>query len=380
MDNDPKKSALPKRARHRAEKSVANRIVMWVTGIVAVLLVVIAIMAYRYVHTALQPVNGNADTAIAVKIPIGSTTKDIGARLEKKHVIKSATVFNYYVKFHNYANFKAGTYSFTQAQNLNEIIGTLRGGSSTSGVADVLVKEGVSIDQIGTVVSKVHGDDQRFTKKKFLALMKDEAFFDQLAKKYPQLLTSAKVAKGVRYRLEGYLYPATYSVTKNETMKQLVEQMVAKSDSVMKSYYASIKKQGYSVQEVMTLASLVEREGVTDTDRRKIAGVFLNRIDAKMPLQSDISVMYALNTHKTHLTNKDTAVDSPYNLYKNRGYGPGPFDQPSEASIRAVLSPADRSKHYLYFVANLKTGKILYASTLAQHNANSAQFSSDNGN
>lgn len=125
--------------------------------------------------------------------------------------------------------------------------------------------------------------------------------------------------------MEGYLFPATYNVGAGETVKDLVDAMVAKTDSVMQSYYKSIKKQQYTVQEVMTLASLVEREGVTQDDRRKIAGVFLNRIDAGMPLQSDISVMYALNTHKTHLTNKDTSVDSPYNLYVHTGYGPGPF-------------------------------------------------------
>ena len=146
----------------------------------------------------------------------------------------------------------------------------------------------------------------------------------------------------------------------------------------MQSYYTSIARQGYSVQQVMTLASLVEREGSTTADRRTIAGVFLNRIAAKMPLQSDLSVMYALNTHKAHLTNKDTAVDSPYNLYVHTGYGPGPFDSPSENSITAVLSPTNRSKKYLYFVANMKTGEILYATTRAQHDANTAKFAADN--
>ena len=117
---------------------------------------------------------------------------------------------------------------------------------------------------------------------------------------------------------------------------------------------------------------------MTDTDRGKIAGVFFNRLAAGMPLQSDISVMYALDTHKTHLTNKDTSVDSPYNLYRNTGYGPGPFNSPSEAAIKAVLNPIDRSDDYLYFVANLKTGEILYAHTLAQHNINTAKFAADN--
>src|SRR5699024_1301112 len=97
------------------------------------------------------------------------------------------------------------------------------------------------------------------------------------------------------------------------------------------------------------------------------AGVFFNRLAIDMPLQSDISVMYALNTHKESLTNKDTAVKSPYNLYKNPGYGPGPFNSPSMQSILAVLEPSDRDQNYLYFVANLKTGKVYYSHTYDEH-------------
>lgn len=286
---------------------------------------------------------------------------------------------SYYVKFHNIADFQAGQYKLTQRANMSTVIQALRaGGSATTAAGQLLVKEGTTIEQIATSMDKLTKSNKNLTGKKFLALMKDQTFFNQLAKKYPQLLSSAANAKGVRYRLEGYLFPATYNVGAGETVKDLVDAMVAKTDSVMQSYYKSIKKQQYTVQEVMTLASLVEREGVTQDDRRKIAGVFLNRIDAGMPLQSDISVMYALNTHKTHLTNKDTSVDSPYNLYVHTGYGPGPFDSPSEQSITAVLSPDARDKDYLYFVANLKTGEVLYATTREQHDANTAKFASDN--
>ncbi|MCI1985592.1 MAG: endolytic transglycosylase MltG [Lactobacillus sp.] len=370
-----------KKALHTAEKQAVNRIVAWVVGIVITVLVIVAFMGYRYVHRALGAVDANDKQSVTVTIPNGATTKAIGTRLEKKGVIKSALVFNYYVKFHNVSNFQAGDYSLTKAESLPAIIRVLRGGSATSDSAGtVLVKEGVTAETVADSVDQLKTKDSQYTKANFLKLLKDEAFFDQLNKKYPRLLKSAKAAKGVRYRLEGYLFPATYTVTKGESLKALITAMVAKTDSVMQNYYGSLGKQGYSVQEVLTLASLVEREGVSATDRRTIAGVFLNRIDAGMPLQSDISVMYALNTHKTHLTNKDTSVDSPYNLYVHTGYGPGPFNSPSETAIRAVLSPKERDRGYLYFVANLKTGEILYATTLAQHEQNTAKFSADNGN
>ncbi|QVI33647.1 aminodeoxychorismate lyase [Lacticaseibacillus chiayiensis] len=368
-----------KRRLRADEKKASQKIVAWVLGILFAVLVIVGLMGYRYVHSALQPVNPSGQTSVNVTVPVGSSTKQIAAKLEAKHVIKSAMVFNYYVKFHNIADFQAGSYQLTQRDSMNQVIQKLRaGGTEATAAGQLLVKEGATIEQIATSVNKLGKLNQNLTSKKFMALMKNQTFFAKMAKKYPQLLSSAASAKGVRYRLEGYLFPATYSVSAGETVEDLVEAMLAKTNSVMQSYYKSIKKQGYTVQEVMTLASLVEREGVTQEDRRTIAGVFLNRIDAGMPLQSDISVMYALNTHKTHLTNKDTSVDSPYNLYVHTGYGPGPFDSPSEQSVRAVLSPNDRSKHYLYFVANLKTGEVLYATTREQHDANTAKFASDN--
>ncbi|KRM72850.1 endolytic transglycosylase MltG [Lacticaseibacillus brantae] len=371
-----------KKSRRTSEKKVVNKIVLWIVGIMVALLVIIGFMGYRYVDSALQPVDSKATDSISVKIPIGSTSKDIASALEKKHVIKSATVFNYYVKFHNFTDFQAGTYEFTQADTLDDIINELRQGGdagSVNAVTQVLVKEGVTISDIAKSLDKVTKKNPKISGAKFLALMKDKDYFEKLEKKYPKLLSSDLAAKDVRYHLEGYLFPATYGVSANESLESLVDTMVEKTDSVMQSYYGSIKKQGYSVQEVMTLASLVEREGVTEQSRRTIAGVFLNRLAINMPIQSDITVMYALNTHKTHLTNKDTSVDSPYNLYKHTGYGPGPFNQPSLQSIRAVLSPTDRDKNYLYFVANLKTGEILYATTREQHDVNTAKFASDNG-
>ena len=157
--------------------------------------------------------------------------------------------------------------------------------------------------------------------------------------------------KNVRYHLEGYLFPATYEVYKDSTLKELITEMVKTTDQNLQPYYATMKNKKLSVQQTLTLASLVEREGVTASDRQKIAGVFFNRLDIDM----------------THLYNKDTKVDSPYNLYVHSGYGPGPFNSPSLQSITAVLNPADRDQGYLYFVANLKTGKVYYSKTFEQH-------------
>jgi len=376
---DEKKEALKQESSEKIEtrakeRTVANHIAYWIVGVIAVLAVVVAIIGFNYVNSSMQPYDANSKANIAVKVPIGSSSKEIAKQLEQDKVIKSASVFNFYIKAQNYTDFQAGYYTFKQSMPLSEVVKQLQNGSSAepTGIASdtVLVREGVTIEQIGDQIQK----STNFKKKDFLKLMKNESYLKSLQKTYPQLLDSTMAKDNVRYHLEGYLFPATYGVYKGLTLKELVNQMVQKENQEMEPYYATIKEKGLTVQQVMTLSSLVEREGVKNKDRKKIAGVFLNRIDIDMPIQSDISVMYALNTHKTHLTYKDIAVKSPYNLYKNAGYGPGPFNQPSLQSIEAVLEPSERNQNYLYFVADLKTGKVYYSHTREEHDKISASL------
>ena len=379
-DNNKGANDQDKRSLRATQDAVVHRIVWWVVGIVVTLLIVVGFMGIRYVHSSFNAVDSKATATINVKIPIGSTTKDIAALLAEKKVIKSAMVFDYYVKSKNYTNFQAGDYALKQSMTLRDVIASLRtdDGSVAKPVAHVLVREGVTAETIASSMKKYTKKDPNLTKSSFMRVMKDEQFFKRMQAKYPELLSSAAKAKHVRYRLEGYLFPATYDVTKNMTTEKLIEMMIAKTNTVMTPLMGTIKSKDLSVQEVLTLASLVEREGVTNDSRKKIAGVFFNRMAVKMPLQSDLTVMYAMNTHKKHLTNKDTSYKSPYNLYIHTGYGPGPFNQPSAESIQAVLNPSDRQMGYLYFVANMKTGKILFARSLDGQNANIAAIGSDN--
>lgn len=368
-NHEPKRSEQPsdmneKKRRLAAESRAVHRLVYWIISIIAILLVIVGLMTYRYVKQSLRPLDQNNEKKVTVQIPIGSSNKQIAAKLESSHVIKSATVFNYYVKMHNFTDFQAGKYYFSPSMTLDQIISQLqKGHSERKVVGKVLIKEGVMLEDIATTVGK----NTKWSKQQFLSLMKNESFLKSLEKKYPQLLKSAMSAQGVRYHLEGYLFPLTYTVYEGESLKELVTEMVKSTDERLAPYYTTISEKDLTVQKTLTLASLVEREGVQESDRKKIAGVFFNRLAINMPIQSDISVMYALNTHKESLTNKDTSVDSPYNLYVHTGYGPGPFNSPSLQSIRAVLAPSDRDQNYLYFVANLKTGKVYYSHTYQEH-------------
>lgn len=357
-----------KKMVRKKEDKVVNKIVAIVLAALLISIVVFGFSFYRYWKSGLQPLNKNDDQLKQVHIPYRSSTKDIGSILEKDKVIKSGFVFSYYVKMNNLTDFQAGYYQMSPDMTLNQIASMLQEGGTDEPVAiadaRITVPEGYTVEQIADLVDK----KTSFSKKDFLALMKNEAFFDQLVGQFPELLTSAKQAEGVRYRLEGYLFPATYNYYKKQSLEDFVTKMVSTTNQVMAPYYDKIKEQGLTVQEVLTLASLVEKEGVSETDRRKIAQVFFNRMnqDPPMPLQSDISVIYALGEHKEHLSEKDTQVDSPYNLYVHAGYGPGPFDNPGEEAIKAVIDP-DITVSDLYFLADVKTGEVYFAKTYEDH-------------
>ena len=150
-------------------------------------------------------------------------------------------------------------------------------------------------------------------------------------------------------------------------MEDIVENMISTMDSYMSQYYDTIAASGKSVNDVLTLASLVEKEGSTDDDRRNIASVFYNRINNDMPLQSNIAILYAMGKlgEETSLAadaSIDTSIDSPYNVYTNTGLMPGPVDAPSLSAIEATVNPA--STNYYYFVADVKTGKVSTQKTL----------------
>lgn len=364
FEGDLSEESNLKRAERRKEDRVVRKIVYILTIGILIVAGILAVSGYNYVSAGLKPLDKNDKKLVQVEVPSGSSNRQIGDILEEGEVIRDGMVFNFYTKFKNLTNFQAGYYQFSPNMTLDQISKELQQGGSAEPLDDaskLTVPEGYDVDKIASLVAK----KTDFKKEDFIKVMKDDKFFEQLKAQYPDLLTDAGNAKDVRYRLEGYLFPATYNVHKNRSLEDLVTQMVDTTNQILTPYYSQIKEKGLNVQEVMTLASLVEKEGVTQSDRKKIAQVFFNRIEAQMPLQSDISILYALGEHKEVVTIKDTEVDSPYNLYTNTGYGPGPFDNPSQEAILAVLDPTEND--YIYFVADISTGKVYYAKTYEEH-------------
>ncbi|MCY7186602.1 endolytic transglycosylase MltG [Streptococcus gallolyticus] len=384
-NTDLEKNVGTKRKRKRQKTdSLARRIALFLITAIIIALLTTGFFVYRYVDSAVGALDSTSTEYVTVEIPEGSGNKYIGQILEKAGVIKSATVFNYYTKFKNYSNFQSGYYNLQASMDLEEICKLLKQGGTAEpeepSLGKILVTEGYTIKQISEAVTKNTADDDSstpFTADDFLSVVQDESFISKMVEKYPKLLANLPSADEATYQLEGYLFPATYSYYEDTTMEDLVEQMISTMDSYMSSYYDTISEKGMTVNEVLTLASLVEKEGSTDDDRRNIASVFYNRLNANMALQSNIAILYAMGKlgEETTLSadaSIDTSIDSPYNVYTNTGLMPGPVDSPSLSAIEATVNPA--STDYYYFVADVNTGTVYYAETYEDHEANVEKY------
>lgn len=346
-----------KRGRHH------RRRFPWVAVIMLVCIAVVVLAVTQIGRNWLVPANANDTQIVEVEIPEGTPVSTMGDILEEQGLIRSSSAFSLLVRVQGAAaNLQAGVHDLSPSMTMPEIVAALQEGAEEAGMLKVTVNEGLTVDQIAEVVA----DSTSYSAEDFLNLMTNQEFLAQLVQQYP-ILTDSYNNPNVRYVLEGYLFPATYDVAQGETLESLVTQMVDKTNEVLSKYQVDIDASSYSLQDIMSIASLVEKEGQTTEDRKLIAGVFHNRLEQGMPIQSDISVLYALGTHKEMVTYDDLEVDSPYNLYTNAGLPPGPMNSPSEDAIAAALEPTDND--YLYFYANLKTGEVFYTDNYEQHQA-----------
>ena len=364
--------------KKKRQNNVAKKIVWTIIALLLVTLAVTGVFVYSYIDSALKPVNANDTEYVTLEIPAGSSAKEIGSILEKKGLIKSGQVFNYYTKFKSYANFQSGYYNLQKSMSLDSIAKELqKGGTDTPqppSLGKLTIPEGYTLDQIAQAVEKSSNKKVSISAKDFLAKAQDEAFITKMVAKYPKLLSGLPTKdKGVKYRLEGYLFPATYHYTADTTVESLIDQMLEAMESNLSKYYDTLSSKNLTVNDVLSVASLVEKEGSTDEDRKNIASVFYNRLNQGMPLQSNIAILYAQGKlgQKTTLAEDaaiDTNIDSAFNVYKNPGLMPGPVDSPSLSAIEATINP--NKTDYLYFVANTETGTVYYATTYEEHAKN----------
>lgn len=349
----------------RQSTKTVRKIVFSIVSILIILTIVLVVSGYQYYSSSLEPLDSESSEDIPIEIPIGSSRTDIARILEENDIIRSAFVFNYHLRFTGEEGFQAGYYIFSPSMTTDEIVTQLQEGGAPimeESTGRVTIPEGFTVEQVAIVIEQQtdHSIDD------FFALIEDEDFLSDKAEEFPELLTGAlAVQEDTLYTLEGYLYPATYDFLEDTTLEQLVTQMITRMDQVFEEYYSEIEEQETTVHNILTMASFIEREGITYEDRELISGVFYNRLDIGMPLQTDVSVTYALGQHQERITYDDLEVDSPYNLYEYTGIGPGPVNNPSQESIQASLYPAETE--YMYFLADLTTREVYFSETYEQH-------------
>ena len=299
------------------------------------------------------PYRGFPREGVFVDIPRGVSTRTIARLLAEKGVLRSRIVFELLSRWRARRVLQAGEYFFNRPVNAFQVFDTLASGRVY--FHTMTVSEGYTMFDIADLVAQ----GGFTTREAFLEAARDPAPILSLA---PRART-----------LEGFLFPATYQLTRHMPAPELVDAMVERFRETWASLAAQ-DRSGLSIEEVVTLASIVERETSVPSERPIVAAVFLNRLRRGLALQCDPTVIYALELagkYRGALTAADLSFDSPYNTYRHTGLPPGPIANPSEASLRAVLDPAQVD--YLYFVATAQGGHF-FSRTLAEHNRNVAVY------
>lgn len=299
---------------------------------------------------------------VKITIPKESAYLSISNLLKENNLIRSESFYKIYIKIFKPNNLKAGIYTLNRNMNVKEIVDTLEGNVKSEEIT-ITIPEGKHIEEVAEIISsKIN-----MSKEDIMLYWQNEEVLNSLIDKY-WFLTDVIKKEGIRYSLEGYFFPDTYSILKESKIEDITYKMLDKMDEVLSKYKEEISNSKFNVHEILTLASIVEHEAILDSDRPMIAGVFINRLDKSMKLQSCATVGYAINEWKLSYDYSDLQTDSPYNTYFYEGLPIGPGNMPGELSIEAVLRP---TKHdYYYFLANVNdkdSKKTYYSKTYSEH-------------
>lgn len=321
-------------SKQASKKQKTSRIFIILVVAVALLAIAGMLVFHHMLGKGMEPCDPGNTSKTEVVIPVGSSTASIAAILKEAGLINSEQVFKIQSKLQGVdGKYKAGAYEISPSMSMGEIMELLAAGRDST--LRFTIPEGYTLDQIAERLS-----EQNLIDKEVFWELAESGEFDYW------FLKDAPAGKN---RLEGYLYPETYEVFNNASERDIIEKMLTQFGKVFnEDMEKQAKKLGYDINEILTVASMIERETLADSERNLVASVIYNRLDKGMRLGIDATVQYALGEQKQYLSSADTKIDSPYNTYRIDGLPPGPICSPSASSIKAALNPADTK--YLYYV------------------------------
>jgi len=299
---------------------------------------------------------------ISFAIEEGEGARAIGRNLQAVGLIRSHWEFEAYAWLEGKARrFQAGEYEIPGRASIKTIAIILASGKTVPREMTITTLEGWTAGEIGDYLEK----EGIVGRKDFLAAVGN---LSRWTEKYPFLMKELPAGAS----LEGYLFPDTYRIYRDATPDDIIAKMLDSFDRRLTlEMRQSIAAAGRSVFEIVTLASIIEREVPTDEDRRMIADVFYKRLAIGQPLQADSTVAYALGINKARYTTEDVQADSPYNTYKNQGLPPGPIGNPGLSAIEAAVYPAKND--YWYFLSK-NDGGTVFSKTFEEHILNKAKY------
>lgn len=315
-------------------------------GILALIVLVGLVAGIGWYRTALSPVGGEGE--VVFEVPPGAGVNRIASLLSEEGLIRDEWAFRLLVLFEGMADgLQAGHYALSPAMSAKEIALKIQSGDVAT--FTVTVPEGLTIPQVAERVAAT-------------GLFDPEAF---VAAAIPTTVAEEVAIPLPEGDLEGYLFPETYQFSYDADAPAVVTRMVRElQDRFYTPNREEIEERGLTLHELVTMASLIEREARVEQDRAMIAGVIQNRLDRGMRLQIDATVLYALGEHKDRVLYSDLEVESPYNTYRHAGLPPGPICSPGLASLEAALRPAETDA--LYYVAR-PDGSHIFSRTWDEH-------------
>lgn len=322
------------------------------TIIIVIFIIILALLGVSFF--ALTKVS-NDNASITFNVKSGENKIEIVNNLKSAGLIRSKYVTYVYVFLNPKLNLQAGTYSLSKSMSTKEIIAKINDGKPS--VVHITFIEGKRL------VEYLKQIEENFNIKyeDMINLLKDDSFLNSLIKDYDFIDESIK-NKDIYYSLEGYLYPDTYEFYQTSSFESIIRTMLNNMENKISSLNEEINASKYSFHEILTMASIIEKEAINNDDRKKVSQVIYTRLDKNMALGMDVTAYYGANLSlKEEITNKELNESNPYNTRNTsfKGLPVGPICSPSINSIKAALEPANTN--YVYFYADIKTGLVYFA-------------------